>query len=284
MARTFKRWTSLQPSRRALMAGAGAASVLFVSACGGEGEAEGEGTTSAAGKTDMSGTAISGGEGEGEAEGEGEGVSTDDPGTDDIAYLHLLGQVRGHLVAFVELHRLGAMEMSATHAKHPDSELYGQLRPAFETRALPGFADELDALMDAVDINGDVEAAYQRTLSAIRQHEPETANVATWLQATSKLARTAGDEFKIGVDADGSVVNAHEYQDAYGFLTAARDRLIAIDGTSDSEREALKASIEQLDIALAEFSTLTATTVEGRSAPIYGAAARIELEALGLQE
>jgi hypothetical protein len=56
-----------------------------------------------------------------------------------------------------------------------------------------------------------------------------------------------------------TVVNAHEYQDAYGFLSALAD--------------------EQLEIALHEFAALTASRVEGNASVIHGAAARIEIAA-----
>lgn len=210
--------------------------------------------------------------------GEGEGATGADPVKDDVEYLHQLGQTRGHLVAFTALHRLGAHEMSMTHAKHPESELYAGLKPAFEARGTAGFAKELDALTDAVAGGGDVDAAYADLVEAIGENEPD-ADIATHLMAIATLAETAGYEFAIGVADDGRVVNAHEYQDAYGFLTAAKEMLASREPRNEQEQQALAMAREQLDVCLGEFDTLTADRVDGKASVIKGAAARIEIEA-----
>ena len=211
-------------------------------------------------------------------EGEGEGASTADPVSDDVEYLHRLGQTRGHLAAFTALHRLGAHEMSMTHAKHPESELYAGLVPAFAARGKSGFAGELDALTDAVGEGADIDAAYADLMTAIHENEPDV-DFATRLMAIATLARTAGDEFAIGVAEDGTVVNAHEYQDAYGFLTAARDMLASGEVAGEEESQPRALAERQLEIALGEFDALTATRVDGKASVIHGAAARIEIEA-----
>jgi hypothetical protein len=216
------------------------------------------------------------------AGGEGEGASTADPASDDVEYLHRLGQTRGHLAAFTALHRLGAHDMSITHVKHPKSELYAGLVPAFAARGKSGFAGELDALTDAVAKGADVDAAYTDLLAAIEDNEPD-ADFATRLMATATLARTAGDEFAIGVAEDGTVVNAHEYQDAYGFLTAARDMLANGKAAGAEESQARAVAERQLETALGEFDALTATRVDGNASVIHGAAARIEIEANSLR-
>ena len=66
----------------------------------------------------------------------------------------ILGLVQGHLIAFRELHAAGEMDMAATHAKHPESEIYAALAPAFAARSKPGFADELSALVAAGEEGG----------------------------------------------------------------------------------------------------------------------------------
>jgi hypothetical protein len=211
-------------------------------------------------------------------EGEGEGASAADPASDDVEYLHRLGQTRGHLVAFSALHRLGAHEMSMTHAKHPESELYVGLAPAFAARGKPGFAAELAALAEAIEENGDIDKAYADVTKSISANEPD-ADFATRLMAIATLARTAGQEFAIGVAEDGTVVNAHEYQDAYGFLTAARQMLASMDPVDGEQEQSSALADEQLEIALHEFAALTASRVEGNASVIHGAAARIEIAA-----
>jgi hypothetical protein len=201
-----------------------------------------------------------------------------DPVSDDVEYLHQLGQARGHLIAFTALHRLGAHDMAMTHARHPESELYRDLAPAFAARGKPGFAAELTALADAVEEGGNVDAAYAEVANAISENEPETDFV-TRLMAIAALTRTAGEEFAIGVAQDGTVVNAHEYQDAYGFLTAAREMLTRTEAADAREARALALADEQLGFALAEFDQLTADRVEGDASVIQQAAARIGTEA-----
>jgi hypothetical protein len=210
--------------------------------------------------------------------GEGEGASSADPASDDVEYLHRLGQARGHLVAFLALHRLGAHEMSKSHAKHPESELYTGLAPAFAARGKPGFAAELAALAEAIEDNGDIDKACADVTKSISANEPD-ADFATRLMAIATLARTSGREFAMGVAEDGTVVNAHEYQDAYGFLTAARQMLASMDPADVEQEKSLALADEQLEIALHEFAALTASRVQGNASVIHGAAARIEVAA-----
>lgn len=250
-----------------------AAGAAMLAGCGGEDVSEGE--SDRAGKAGAPEIAIDG-------EGEGEGGGSDaDPASDDVEFLHRLGQVRGHLAALVALHGQGAHEMAATHAKHPESELYADLVPAFRARGLPGFADELDALVDATTGGGDISAAYGAVKAAIAANEPDVG-VKTRLLALAAIAQTAADEFAIGVAADGAIVNAHEYQDAYGFLTAARESLSRLEGASADETAAIALAGEQIDRALGEFGDLTGQRADGKAEVLYGAAARIEIAALGL--
>lgn len=264
------------------------ASAFALAGCGGEGEgAEGEGegaTTTVSAEGEGEGAAVeSAGEGEG-GESEGEGAAgSGDPATDDAEYLHRLGQIRGHLVAFMELYRAGETQNAMMHAKHPESELYAALEPAFQARRFVGFADELTRLVDEANAeNGDVERAYAAVISAIRANQPDT-DVSNVLMAVSKIARTAGDEFSLGVAEDGSVANLHEYQDAYGFLTAAREMLSEEETNDINASEAIAVAHEQIDLALEAFSGLIADQTDGSASTLYGAAARIEIVALGLR-
>jgi hypothetical protein len=252
--------------------------VLALGGCAGEGEGEAEGEDRNAGPASM---APAGG---GEGEGEGEGASaSSDPATNDVEYLRRLGLVRGHLAAFIELYRAGEYDAAITHAKHPESELYAGLRPAFAAREKPGFAQELEAVVSAAQARGDVEAAYEALSAAISANVPDT-DLSTLLLAVAEIVTTAGNEFDIGVEDDGAISNAHEYQDAYGFLTAAQMMLAGRETADASESEAIAQVREQLDQALTIFiGDLMATRADGAPSTFYGAAARIEIAALGLQ-
>ncbi|MFQ5564429.1 MAG: hypothetical protein ACE5FO_12780 [Parvularculaceae bacterium] len=253
---------------------------LALSACGGEGEAEGaegEGARVLAASSEGEGAEGEGGEGEGESEG----AASADPVTDDVEYLKRLGLVRGHLVAFIELTRAGAPDAAATHAKHPQSELYADLIPAFEARGKKGFADALDALNDAAASGADVEAAYAAAKDAIRATAPKTSN-RNELLAIAGLVRTAAEEFAIGVGEDGEISNAHEYQDAYGFVTVAGQFLDSLSTEDKAEADAIAFAKEQVEGLSAAFPGWRAERTDGETSLLFGAAARIEIAALGL--
>ncbi|MFC2953171.1 hypothetical protein ACFOOP_14640 [Marinicaulis aureus] len=255
-----------------------AVSALALTGCGGEGEGEG-----AEGEVDLSTTISGEAEGEGAgAEGESEGATASgDPATDDVAYLKLLGLVRGHLIAFYELYQSGSQDMARMHVKHPESELYMDIAPAFGPRGQTGFADELTALVSAAAAGGEVDSEYSDAVEALNAHMP-AAGPAVMLLAVSEIIRVAADEFDIGVEDDGAISNAHEYQDAYGFLVASRDMVAGIETTDVNATDAISLAHEQIELALASFDGLTADMTEGRPSTLYGAAARIELAARGL--
>ena len=214
--------------------------------------------------------------------GEGEGLATDvDPATDDAAFLTQLGLIRGHLWVGMELFRAGHLDQARTHAKHPEDELYADLKPAFAARGLEAIDAELGALAQAVDQGADgdtVEAAYEALLAALSRAEDATqASPAVWLQATVNLVRTAGVEYELAVDENGLVVNAHEYQDALGFVKIA-DQITARQ-QGDHGVEAAVAEIRPLIDALypAWPELVPPEQVEFTPAQLYGAAARIEL-------
>ena len=239
----------------------------------GEGETEGEGAVSAEGEGES--------EGEGEGESEGSGVVAGDPATDDVEYIKRLGLVRGHLLSFMELYRTGNYDMALSHAKHPESELYTGLVPAFQVRSKAGFANELEELSQAAIARGDVEVSFERVMTAIITNMPKHDSK-TALLAVSQMVSTAADEFTIGVSEDGSIVNAHEYQDAHGFLMSAREVLASEDTNDINAAEAIAIAHEQLDAALLSFDGLVVQSTEGKASTLYGAASRIEIAALGL--
>ncbi|MEO1137392.1 MAG: hypothetical protein AAFW68_12435 [Pseudomonadota bacterium] len=263
-----------------------AASALTLSGCGGEGEGGGEAaeadTVVAAGEGEGESAGVSGEAEGGEGESEGEGATrSGDPATDNVAYVKLLGLVRGHLIAFIELYQSGERDMALTHVKHPESELYASLTPAFAARGMPGFADALTALSNTAEAGGEITDAYSAVIEAISAHTPNMT-ISEQLLAVSEIVRTAGDEFDIAVEDDGAITNLHEYQDAYGFLIASRDILSGLETTDMNAADAISLAHEQVELALALFAGLTEETTEGTPSTLYGAAARIEIAARGL--
>ncbi|VUD40891.1 hypothetical protein TDB9533_00374 [Thalassocella blandensis] len=227
---------------------------------------------------------------EGEGEGEGEGANpTIDLATDDLAYLTQLALMRGHLYVGFELYQAGHIDHSKTHMKHPKSELYADVVPAFTARGAMGFADELSALSQTVEAEKpaeDVTQAYQQLQQAITASEskvdPGMASLKQKLLLVVNLLRVAGEEYGIAV-VDGKMENAHEYQDALGFTTISKDILSNTETGTETEANAKTKATE----ILAELNGLwpsivppeTLTTEAGQ---LYGAASRIEIIALGL--
>ncbi len=256
-----------------------AVSALTLAGCGGEGEADGaEGESEQATVSGADGSGAAPHNGDGESEG---AAHTGDPATDDIAYIKLLGLTRGHLAAFYELYHGDAIDMAKTHVKHPESELYQQLSLAFTARKQAGFAVELSKLAETAAAGGDIDQDYSDAIEAIDAHMPKADPEANLL-AIAEIVRTAADEFDIGVEDDGAISNPHEYQDAYGFLVASRDILSSIETHDVNETDAIGLAHEQIEAALASFDGLTSETTGGRASTLYGAAARIEIAARGL--
>lgn len=263
---------------------------LALSACGGaEGEGEGAAADSAPAADqamDHASHGASEGEGEGAAApvagGESEGAAVAaDPATDDVAFLAQLALVGGHLKAFNELYHAGALDNASVHMKHPESELYAALIPAFEARGTDGFAGELRALADAMTANAGVDDAYADLKSAIRSEYP-TVTTKEGLLAISAVTRVAADEFDVAAEDDGTITNVKEYQDAYGFLSVAKEILEGSSPSSDAEHAAVDETKAQIDTLLAGFTGWTPETTSMKPSAIYGAAARIEIAALGL--
>lgn len=245
---------------------------------GGEG---GEG-----GETGTSTTAAQGGEG-----GEGGAVVPADPAINDVTYLTSLGLVEGHLTVGSQLYLLGteqSIHAANTHMKHPGDEIYSDLLPAFEARGVEGFEAELAALAEAVESGADtdaVAAAFADLQGGIDRSlgKAADADLYTIMDTVLNLVRVAADEYAIGV-VDGQLVNAHEYQDAYGFVTVARAMLNDI---SEEERAAHADIVAQVDaqfdvMAPAWPSLMPPETLETDAALLYSAAARIEIAILGL--
>jgi hypothetical protein len=106
---------------------------------------------------------------------EGEGADSDvNLGRNDIAYLTQLALMRGHLYIGHELYKAGHIEHAKTHMKHPKSDLYAEIEPAFSVRGTSGFSTELLGISDAVEADlGDsaVSSAYATLVAAIAENE-----------------------------------------------------------------------------------------------------------------
>lgn len=294
MLKRTKLWTSISAITLA-----GAA----LSACSQNEQAEGEGEAAKsqleaplqAGEGEGETATINQGEGEGETgegegEGEGEGSGQLDFASNDLAYLTHLALMRGHLFVGHELYQAGHKEHAKTHMKHPESELYADVVTAFEARQVAGFANQLSALSQAVEADAGSESvanAYAQLVSAISASELAVSSSeltpSFTLKRAVQLLRTAGDEYAIAV-VDGKMENAHEYQDAFGFTTIARTILEGMDESTTETKQAKQAALEHVaNLKPLWPSIVPPQELSTAADALYGAAARLELLALGVE-
>jgi len=228
-------------------------------------------------------------------EGEGAGTGAVSLASNTVAYLSQLNLIRGHLNVGVDLYRNDHVEEALTHMKHPGDELYAALLPAFEARGVAGFAEQLQALMDAVKARqpaNRVQAAFDDLQEGIDDAaagipKAERSDPRVWFAVVVQLMTTAADEYAIAV-VDGRLESAHEYQDALGFTRVARrivDDLAAGDRADDPAVQRVVATArEQLDgIQVLWVGLIPPETLEREASTLYGAAARVELAASALR-
>ena len=222
---------------------------------------------------------------------EGEGMSEDaDPRADDVVFLGQIGQIRGHLLVGMALFRAGHLDHARTHMKHPEDELYAALKPAFHARGIVPFDDALTGLAQAVEEGKDsaeVESAYSALLTELSRVEAAVdASAQDKLLVAVGLVRTAGEEYGIAVADDGSLLNAHEYQDAFGFVKTADAIVASIDSGGD---EGLAGAVADSKALLEPLYTAWPSLIPPESleptipSKLYGVAANMELEARALE-
>lgn len=210
------------------------------------------------------------------SDGEGEGGSEAEfTGAD---YVAAFGLIEGHLIAGTELYAAGATDMAKTHMKHPGDEIYTDLLPEIRKRGKAGIAEEISAIAAVVESGGpaaDAKAALETLKTAIDLNAAP-ANDRERANAIVKLVRTAAEEYAIGVK-DGKITDMHEYQDAYGFVEAAK-RLA--NGLPDTAKADVRAHLDGLQPLWPDIADMSA--MGGDPSNLFGAAAHIELIALEL--
>ncbi len=202
--------------------------------------------------------------------------------TDDPAFLSRLDLISGHLLVSRRLLEQGHVAAATLHLEHATDELYSQIEGAISSRDLPGFAAELQSVSASIDAVTDVEQAYRDLQQAIANHSTAVSNShddTILLQRITRLLRSAADAYASGVVA-GEVSNLHDYQTAWGHTEFARQLL---DSVSDNAvREQAAALLD--DLRPLWPGLLPPQQVSGDAAQIYGAAARMEYLASGMDD
>ena len=225
-----------------------------------------------------------------EPEAESDSISErTDLNTDDMAYLTQLALTRGHLFVGKQLYKAGHVDHAKTHMQHPESELYADIEPALTFRGSPGFAAELQALANAVETEqgeSAVEEAYQtltRAISASEALVDESSNrLASRLKLAAGLMRIAADEYAVAV-VDGEMQNAHEYQDALGFVHVA-NRLVSSTQPEGPQGRLMLEQVAEIFASLKPLwpNLIPPDTLDTRASQLRSAASKVELLALGL--
>jgi len=216
----------------------------------------------------------------------GESGGADKARDDDARFLADLGLIEGHLRVGIALYEAGEVAMAETHMKHPGDEIYTNLVPHLQERGAEGFSGELAELAGAVE--GGAPVAKAREVFGEVLHEIEEARERAGGGGKSRLGaivimtRVAADEYAVGV-VDGQLANLHEYQDAWGFLQAARgmaDELCEMDDQAVREAaETILAQVAETEAAFLGIAPSGMLPAAGASI-LYGAAARMELASL----
>jgi hypothetical protein len=218
------------------------------------------------------------------AAGEGEGVSAEKYSESD--FVKDFGLIEGHLTAGVELYTAGEVAQAKTHMKHPEDEIYADLIPEIEERGTSGIADEISAIASVVENGGSADEATKRlkALKAAIDRSAAPTSAKERAEAIEKLVRVASEEYAIGVK-DGAITDPHEYQDAYGFVQAAKRLSGNLPAETESEYGEQFADIRSMLDKLSDlWPDLTAKSGKGGDpSRLAGTAARIELVALSIK-
>ncbi|PHR56098.1 MAG: hypothetical protein COA43_14300 [Robiginitomaculum sp.] len=148
-----------------------------------------------------------------------------------------LAFMAGHVEAGLSLYRAGEPKMASKHLLHPVSETHAKERAGIDKLGFKGGIFEkvsraLDQGQAAADIEPQLIAA-EKNLDAVRAKAGGDP-----VEILNFLMNTIIDEYSIGV-TDGTVTDAGEYQDAWGFAIVARK-------TAKDMPEIVKTDIETL--------------------------------------
>ncbi|MEL6868782.1 MAG: hypothetical protein AAFO81_03185, partial [Pseudomonadota bacterium] len=156
-------------------------------------------------------------------------VVVDDP---PLSLPQRVAFMAGHVEAGLALYRAGEIEMAAKHFLHPVSETHASEREGLDAIGFDAdlFAAIADALADGVpaeQMTSQLQAAQKNLSDMATRAGGNDMAIIDFLMA--KVA----EEYAAGV-SNGVVVEAGEYQDAFGFATVAAQRVAGLDSQVQS--------------------------------------------------
>lgn len=241
---------------------AGAAAAALLTACGpsgDDGQAAAEADASAGAMDhDMAAMSAEGGEGEAGA------VAELDPQARAVADFLL---IRGHTMAGRALYDAGERDMAKPHLSHPQKELYAESMQSLQQYGAQSAAEAGDVIValgeadaSAEEIGEAVDATFVEIDAAI---ENVNASVAQRAEAISAVLEAARAEYNVSI-TDGMVTDAPEYQDAWGFIRAAR---VGFDTWRDDFDDANESAAAEFDELLGALEALHDDPVPDNNPP-----------------
>lgn len=242
-------------------------------------QASGEGEGAAAAEGGSESAAVSG---EGAASGEGEGINSSKP---EMMLQRDLSFMEGHMRAGLMLYESGDLVAAKTHMGHPIEEKYGAVADPLADRGFDRLRQQIEAVAAATEAEApfaDVKEAFD---AARETMEEVRAGISPRDQmlGLAALIRVAGDEYTVAVEG-GAISNLHEYQDSWGFLRVVQTELEQMQSSEDEDL----AHVAEESLAFLKLTDAAFGDIQGKGEMtldpgiLYGAAARIELEALEL--
>ena len=218
------------------------------------------------------------------AEGEGgEGGGAD--GNTAQGLQRDLSFMEGHLRAGLALYEIGDLAAAKTHMGHPIEEKYDAVADPLEDRGFGQLRESIVAIAAASEAEApfdEVKAAFDTARATIEEVRA-TMPVRDQILGLVQLTRVAGEEYAVAVEG-GTISNLHEYQDSWGFLQVVQTELEEFAAGGDADVAGVAAdSLDALRATSAAFGD-----IQGKGdfaldpSLMYGAAAKIELDALEL--
>ena len=152
-----------------------------------------------------------------------------------------LAFMAGHVEAGIALYRAGEGAAGGPHLLHPVSEAYADERKGldaigFDPTPFEAVSQALEAGRPAEEIEPQLEAVEANLASMRETAKGEPGELIRYLMGL------AAEEYAVGV-SDGTVTDAGEYQDAWGFARVARQ---IADDPATPNAEAVRTELDAL--------------------------------------
>jgi hypothetical protein len=208
---------------------------------------------------------------------------------DQAEFIADLALVEGHMRVGLALYKQGNGDAALVHMKHPADELYASLQPMLDARKAKGFAEELEALSMAIHnkaVPAEVDVLFDKMKAAIvvTRGQGEAVSAHAMTGAVQILLQNALKDYAVGV-VKGEVKVPKEYQDAWGFVQAAKAIMADL---SAQERSEHQVPLAEIDTVLAGLDGLWpdlagSQRVSADPRLLAVAAAKVELAALEIK-